>query len=201
VSGIPEVPGLPSPLQWLRPAAAWHLHESGELAIEAGPMTDWFADPAGGEPVLSAPALVGPVPDGDFTLRVLVRADLASAFDAGVLLVHADDRTWAKLCLELSPDGEPMIVSVVTRGASDDCNSKSVDGGEAWLRVSRLGAAFAFHTSHDGARWQLVRYFALPPRPVSVGVLAQSPTGTGCIATFGEIRYTPTRLGELRDGS
>src|SRR5437764_8045062 len=108
---------------WLRPPAAWSV-EHGALSISAGPKTDWFADPAGAEPALNAPALVGRPPDEDFTLVARVRIDAASTFDAGVLFVHGDDTTWAKNCLELSPQGQPMIVSVVTRGVSDDCNSQ-----------------------------------------------------------------------------
>jgi hypothetical protein len=94
-----------------------------------------------------------------------------------------------------------MVVSVVTRGVSDDCNSRTVEGAETWLRVARLGAAFAFHTSADGARWELVRYFALPTSEVEVGFEVRSPTGAGCTATFGEIAYSSRRLADLRDDS
>jgi uncharacterized protein len=191
---------MPMPLSWLRPPARWSL-EGGELRIDAGPKTDWFADPAGGLPVLNAPALVGHPPDDDFTLLARVRVDAASTFDAGVLFIHADDTTWAKLCLELSPRGEPMIVSVVTRGVSDDCNSQTIGGNEAWLRVARLDGAFAFHASQDGEWWEIVRSFALPARDVDVGFAAQSPTGDGCGASFSEIAYASRRLAQLRDGS
>ena len=59
--------------------------------------------------------------------------------------------SWAKLCFEYSPQREPMVVSVVTRGLSDDCNSFVVDGATVWLRIARVGSAFAFHASTDGA--------------------------------------------------
>jgi len=188
------------PLAWLRPPATWSL-EGGELSIGAGPNTDWFADPAGGAPVLNAPALVGRPPDDDFTLLARVRIDGASTFDAGVLFIHADDTTWAKLCLELSPQGRPMIVSVVTRGVSDDCNSQTLERSEAWLRVARLNGAFAFHASLDGERWELVRSFALPTSDLDVGFAAQSPTGGGCTASFCDPAYANRRLADLRDGS
>ena len=77
--------------------------DGGQLTIEAGAETDWFADPAGGEPVVNAPALVGRPPDEEFTLWARVRVDAASAFDAGALFIYCDDTMWAKLCLELSP--------------------------------------------------------------------------------------------------
>jgi regulation of enolase protein 1 (concanavalin A-like superfamily) len=93
---------------------------------------------------------------------------------------------------------------VVTRELSDDCNSFAVDGGQVWLRVSRLGPAFAFHASTDGRGWRLVRYFALEPageaQVAEVGFLAQSPTGPGCTASFDQIAFVPERLADLRGG-
>ncbi len=191
--------GLPFPLTWLREPDRWAI-DAGALTIQAGPRTDWFIDPAGGgEPMLNAPTLVGAV-TGDFILQARVSVEFGATFDAGVLMLHANDRCWAKLCFELSPQGLPMVVSVVTRGHSDDCNSRTVDGAELWLRVARLGAAFAFHSSSDGQLWELVRYFGLPEASVSLGFEAQSPLGEGCIATFANIGFTPSRLTDLRNG-
>jgi regulation of enolase protein 1 (concanavalin A-like superfamily) len=111
---------LPSPLRWLEPALAWSAGDR-RLELSAGPATDLFVDPAGGVPLLNAPALVGEV-EGDFLFGASVRPELAATFDAGVLLVYRSETSWAKLCLERSPQGEPTVVSVVTRGVSDDCN-------------------------------------------------------------------------------
>jgi regulation of enolase protein 1 (concanavalin A-like superfamily) len=94
-----------------------------------------------------------------------------------------------------------MIVSVVTRGVSDDCNSQAVEGNEAWLRIARRDSALAFHASREGERWELVRSFALPARDLDVGFSAQSPTGGGCTASFRELAYTNRRLADLRDGT
>jgi len=116
-----------------------------------------------------------------------------------VLFVHANDTTWAKLCLERSPRGELMIVSVVTRGTSDDCNSYAVNGNHAWLRVARVEGAFAFHASRDGGRWELIRHFGLPSSDVRIGFEVQSPTGEGCRATFADIAYSSRQLVDLRD--
>lgn len=72
-----------------------------------------------------------------------------------------------------------------------------------WLRVSRIGRAFAYHASLDGSPWRLVRHFALhdPAAPVTLGFEAQSPTGDGCEVRFDDVRVTRERLDELRDGS
>jgi uncharacterized protein len=195
-----DVAWLPMPLSWLRQPAASSIEDEA-LTITAGPRTDWFADPAGGAPLLNAPALLGRPPDGEFTLAARVRVEAAAMFDAGVLFVHADDETWAKLCLERSPQGKPTIVSVVTRGVSDDCNSETIETSEAWLRLARRGKELAFHASADGRRWELIRHFALPADSLDVGFVAQSPAGSGCSATFTEIAYERRRLADLRDGS
>ena len=196
------VPGLPAPLRSINEAVAVDAGER-HLSLRAGPRTDWFIDPGGGVAVDDAPALVMPAV-GDWSLRAYVSAAHAATFDAAVLVVRVDHRTWAKLCLERAPDSSVMVVSVVTRGFSDDCNSVVLEGGATWLRVSRLGSAFAFHWSPGGDTWQMVRYFGLGPAAgpnVEVGVLAQSPTGDGCLATFEQIDFSPRRLPDVRSGA
>jgi uncharacterized protein len=179
----------------------WHIGDRGPLSIAAPARTDLFVDPGSGAVVLSAPRLLARPPAGDFQLSARVTAGLAATFDAGVLLVYAHDGAWAKLCLERSPRGEAMVVSVVTRGVSDDAGAFAVDGPQAWLRVSRLGPAFAFHASTDGIDWRFVRHFALEPGgDVEVGFLAQSPTGSGCTAVFDSIVFRPERLPDLHSG-
>jgi regulation of enolase protein 1 (concanavalin A-like superfamily) len=188
-------------LRWLgEPTAARFGPDSVE--ISAGPKTDWFIDPGGvAEPMLNAPALVGS-PGGDFLLSARVAVEFGSTFDAGVLVLFDHERLWAKLCFEYSPEREPMVVSVVTDGVSDDCNSFVVDADHVWLRVARIGAAFAFHASTDGALWKLVRHFGLPAgEALRVGFEAQSPLGDGCTAAFTSIRHEARTLAEIRNGA
>jgi regulation of enolase protein 1 (concanavalin A-like superfamily) len=202
VTGEPHerIAGLPMPLRWRgQPVTARVADEV--LAIEAGPATDWFADPGTSSLVLSAPALLGSA-SGDFLLAARVQVGFAAAFDAGALVLWHDERTWAKLCFEVSPQGQPMVVSVVTRGESDDGNSAVIAGDAVWLRIARMGAAHAFHWSADGQRWSFTRHFRLGGSgPVHVGFEAQSPTGDGCEARFSAIRFEPATLADLRDGT
>ena len=95
---------------------------------------------------------------------------------------------------------EPTVVSVVTRGRSDDCNSVTLRGGEARLRAARLGEACAFHL-FTGGRWELVRHFSLGDGPLSAGFLAQSPTGQGCSASFEDVSFETRRLDDVRSGA
>jgi len=169
------------------------------VEITAGPRTDFFVDPRTGEVKANGEASLEPV-DGDFVLSARVEVEFAATFDAGALLVWGDERRWAKLAFELSPQVERMVVSVVTRGRSDDCNSTVVDGESVWLRVARIGEAYAFHASTDGRWWNLVRYFHLEGA-TEAGFEAQSPTGEGCTATFTDVRLEQRTLLDIRDGS
>ena len=123
-----------------------------------------------------------------------------------MLLIFENDSSWAKLCFERSPQGEPTIVSVVTKGVSDDANA-FVKPGPVYLRVARLGRAYAFHASDTGERWELVRYFSLAARSGTnssinprAGFLAQSPTGEGSAATFSDIVFERRTLEDVRSG-
>ncbi|MFJ6212655.1 DUF1349 domain-containing protein [Streptomyces sp. NPDC092296] len=187
------------------PGGSWAI-DGGTLTMTAAPRTDLFADPLGrdGEQLPDAARLVGLPPDGDFTLSARVTVDFRSGYDAGVLLLHAAERLWAKLCFEYSPPGRPSVVTVVTRGASDDAGGLEVAGDRTWLRVTRTGGAFAFHTSADGHRWRLLRYFTLGPEAagrVRIGFMAQSPLGEGCTVVFDRISFQPEAPKDLRDGS
>jgi uncharacterized protein len=173
-------------------------YERDTLLISAGPRTDWFVDPGSGDVTVNAPALIAPL-RGDYTLSARLDVELACTYDAGALVLWADDHHWAKLALEFSPDGEALVVSVVTRGESDDANSIRIEADHSYLRIARIGAAYAFHVSVDGTRWRFVRHFRLDGEP-EVGFEAQSPTGDGCTARFSEIAYREGVLADLRSG-
>lgn len=201
--GAPEppvrLPQVPLDFGWRTPPESWDL-SGGILTIRAGAATDLFVDPSGRPAVLTAPRLLGAIA-GDFLLSARVTVDFAARFDAGALLVHLAADRWAKLCFEYAPRNQPTVVSVVTRGVSDDCNSHPTESNTTWLRVARRGGAFAFHSSGDGSTWNLVRHFALGPADeVAVGCVAQSPEGAGCTVRFDSIRFRRELLSDLRNG-
>lgn len=191
---------IPAEFYWLgEPVGA--SFEGEVLTLGALSRTDWFVDPGSGKTTHNAPAAVCALA-GDYQLSARLEVAFASTFDAGAIVLWHDETCWAKLAFEYSPQREPMVVSVVTKGVSDDCNSTKVSSGSVWLRVSRIGVAHAFHASDDGQRWHLVRHFQLNSTgDARVGFETQSPTGDGCTAKFSDISYVDARLGDLRDGS
>ena len=199
-----KLPGLPFALEPAGSPSAGCRVRHGVLTLTAAAGTDLFVDPAGVEPgqVPDAGRFTGLPADRDFTLAARVSVQFGSVFDAGVLLLDLSERRWAKLCYELSPQRRPTVVTVVTRGTSDDGNSVETAGGPLWLRITRAGRAWAFHASDDGAWWRLVRYFTLGEASgARVGFLAQSPNGPGCTAVFDTVTYKPGAPADLRDGT
>lgn len=193
------IPNLPHGLHWLNQPQSWDVSPEGQLTITAPAKTDWFIDPQGAVNVANAPGLLFPT-SGPCILSAQVSANHVATFDAGVLLVYESPLAWAKLCLEFSPQGRPMIVSVVTKGISDDCNASTVTG-PMYLRLSKLEKAYAFHVSENGAEWSLIRYFRLEDGTnAQMGFLAQSPTGNGCTASFSNIHFEGRLLSDIRSG-
>ena len=194
-----SISNLPHTLHWLNQPQSWDVSAEGQLTITAPAKSDWFIDPQGAVNVSNAPVLLFPT-SGPCMLSAQVTANHVSTYDAGVLMVYENPLAWAKFCLELSPQGLPTIVSVVTKGISDDCNAFAVSG-PAYMRISRLEKAYAFHVSEDGIQWNLIRYFKLEDNQnAQMGFLAQSPTGSGCIVSFREIRFEPGLLTDIRSG-
>lgn len=208
MNDLPPPDVLPFPVSASSPGV-WRRDTSGEAVLATAPgHTDFYLNPAGAESadaatMLNAATLLGTPPAGDFQLSARVGVDFQTRYDAGVLMLWIDTENWAKFCFELSPAGQPMVVSVVTRGVSDDANAFVVAEQSVWLRVSRVDQAYAFHASTDGAAWQLVRVFTLGDDLTGhqVGLEVQSPTGDGCTVTFDQIHFSEQRLADLRDGS
>ena len=196
ILSIADLPGAPG---W-KNSPVRSTMEQGRLSIAAGPATDWYISPVDGKASSSAPLLLFDAAD-DFVLTAKLSVEFGAQWDAGVLMVYQDDAHWAKLALELSIDGEPTIVTVVTRGVSDDCNSTSPGSGTVWYRIAKAGRATAFYASPDGHSWKMIRAFTLGDSGnLRAGFGSQSPVGQGASATFSEISYGARRIKDILKG-
>ena len=156
--------------------------------------TDWFVDPFDGTVHNTAPMLLfGPA--DDYVLSARVKVGFKAKWDAGALVVWADDHHWAKLSFELSPAGQPTMVTVVTRGLSDDCNSIPISGNTVHLQIAKSGSAYVFYSSSDGKNCQVLRVFNMGERlKPRVGFESQSPAGEGGEVVFSGIHYSPQKI-------
>jgi len=149
-----ELPGLP-PLTWTH-SEGQYRREGDVLVLTSDAEVDWTNDATGAPPSHTSTSLAFDI-DEPFQLSARVSVDAPrTTFDAAVLTLWVDKACWAKLCFENSPQGEEMVVSVVTDRFSDDANGPVILDGSVWLRVSSLPAgAYAFHYSTDWRRLAL----------------------------------------------
>jgi regulation of enolase protein 1 (concanavalin A-like superfamily) len=197
-----QITTIPTTLEWKNHPVSFQIASSDAISIGSGRRTDWFIDPQDSSwNCDNAPCALFTPPDDEFLFSAKVHVPFASTFDAGVIQLRMNETLWGKLCFEYSPQGKPMIVSVVTRGKSDDCNSTVIDGNEVYLRVAVRPKSIAFHYSADGRYWNLVRLFTLGDhKGIRAGLSAQSPTGEGCAVAFSEIRYRAGTIADNRNG-
>merc|ERR1712137_1403822 len=161
-------------------------YSNGVLTMHTGAMTDWFNDPNITDDIVrvaNAPVLVYDPPEGDWQLSMNIK-------------VHHK--------FKFAPEQEATVVSVVTRGVSDDTNGVAIDNEVVSYRVSKFNNVFAHHYKRIGeSKWHLQRLYSLrdAAAPTAVGFLSQSPTGLGHTAMFSEITLTNATLHDARDGS
>ncbi len=190
---------IPKDLHWKVAPVDWKIDDGAVLTITAGKGSNEFVSPLDGNSSSGAPKLMFQ-PDEEFVLSAKVTVDFQSTWDAGFLAVQAGVTEWAKLCLEMSNQGNPKIVSVVTHGVSDDSTGVPVEGTSVYLKVAKIGPALFFYYSPDGKNWTPVRAFRLSSGKLEVGFAAQAPVGERCTVKFTEIRYSPKRAENIWTG-
>ncbi|WP_069998507.1 DUF1349 domain-containing protein [Cellulosilyticum sp. I15G10I2] len=173
---------LPHGFAWMNEPVDYSFNEN-RLIVNAPPASDFFRDPAGNTIKDTAPYLYTEV-EGDFVLTAKVDVEMIAEYDSGCLMVMRDEKTWAKVCYECIKD-IPTIVSVVTKGTSDDCVSSKVGPCKPYLKIQKSGNCFGFHYSLEGITWEMVRYFHIDASDtVKVGAAFQSPIGQGAQVSF-----------------
>ncbi|MFC3653266.1 DUF1349 domain-containing protein [Dyella humi] len=185
--------GLPSPYTWQNKAAEWNAN-ANSLTLTAGKKTDWFVYPGGGYTANSSPRLLFKAAD-DFMLSTKVEVKAHATYDAGCLALYASTSTWAKLCVEAQADHRLDVISVVTRGSSDDATSFPVSGTSIYLKIAKADGTIFFYASEDGKAWTIIRKLTLPPGDgLLAGFSAQSPDGNGASALFTDFHYLPQKI-------
>lgn len=139
--------------------------------------------------------------EGDFVMRVKVSHDFKDTYDSSSIMVFQDETHWAKACFELTDFDTHAVVSVVTRGESDDANGCNIDGNTVWLQMCRCQDSFAFHYSLDGEQFYMMRFFILhADAKVKVGLLAQAPQGDGGMRYYENLTIENKTVKNIRMG-
>ncbi len=150
----------------------------GFLSVKVGEGTDFFNNPEDNSITASAPFLYQEL-EGDFVAKALIEPDFSSQWNAVALMVIEDSLNWIKFAFENSDATGPGIVSVVTRGTSDDANGAILkEHARIWLALVRKDQLYAMHWSIDGNKWYMARLTKLPSKKnVQIGIEMQSPVG------------------------
>lgn len=195
LSGLPNLSGEWTVVNGEKGSASVR---DGVLRIAPVPHTNLFHAPDDGFVVVNAPMVLF-APEGDFTFKAKVSAQLVNVYDVAALVAYGDDKHWAKLCFENSALQEATVVTVVTRERSDDANSETVASPFVYLAIARKGNEYSMHFSRDGLQWRLARHFQLPSEPkLRIGFAAHTDSNHQFVAGFSEIVHRPTAPANMR---
>lgn len=168
--------------------------QKGMLRITAGGKTDMFRDPNVTYNTDNAPKLLF-TPDEDFVLSASIQHAFTNKWDGGAIVLIEDSLNWIKYCFEKDYTGAKRVVSVVTKNISDDCNSAEIFQNKVFYKIAKAGNVITLYYSLNNKNWLLVRHLQFNnQKPIKVGFLAQSPTGTKCEVLFSNIQYSAKRI-------
>lgn len=175
-------------LKWLHKPQSYTI-ENGTLKVVAEKGTDFFNNPEDDSITASAPFLYKSL-KGDFVAKVLIQPDFSSQWNAVALMVYLDNLNWIKFAFENSDATGPSIVTVVTKGTSDDANGVVLNNiNEIWLAIAKKNNIYSMHWSEDGVNYKMARLTKMTEADeVKIGIEFQSPVGdkaTHAVRYFG----------------
>ena len=168
--------------------------KGNSLIIVAGEKTDMFRDPNVTYNTDNAPKLLFR-PDNDFVLITSIEHSFSSKWDGGAIVLKQDSLNWIKFCFEKDYTGARRVVSVVTKNISDDCNSVEIKTNKVYYKMAKADNVITLYYSLDRKKWFLVRHLQFDSdKNVTLGFLAQSPTGKKCEVKFSDISYNAKKI-------
>jgi len=167
---------------------------NNEMIMIAGEKTDMFRDPNVTYNTDNAPKLLFR-PDNDFILIASIEHSFSSKWDGGAIVLKQDSLNWIKFCFEKDYTGAKRVVSVVTKNISDDCNSVEIKTNKVYYKLAKADNVITLYYSLDGNKWFLIRHLQFDTdKNLTLGFLAQSPTGKKCEVKFSNISYRAKRI-------
>jgi hypothetical protein len=193
ISDRQKIKGLPRELTWENKPKSFQISPT-YLRIISGEKTDMFRDPNVTYNTDNAPKLLFEA-DSNFVFTASVEHAFANKWDGGALVIKQDSLNWVKCCFEKDYTGAKRVVSVVTKGISDDCNSVEIKGNKVYFKIAKANNVITLYYSLTGKSWYLFRHFTFDTKgPLKIGFLSQSPTGTECTVTFRDIFYSTIKI-------
>ncbi|HBK87968.1 MAG: DUF1349 domain-containing protein [Cyclobacteriaceae bacterium] len=176
--------------------------EDQHLVISSPPKSDYFNEPDESARYGNAPILLTRLDNTvPFTWTATILPVFTTTYDAGAIYLYVDSGHWLKFAFEQDERGNKRIVTVRTRGTSDDNNHDIISQEAIDLKISSDGKSIGFYYSTDHTNWQVVRVFKNDyPGQLWLGISAQSPWGEGNKVTFSNCALTPGSIKDFRKG-
>lgn len=186
---------IPYGMFWENKAERFSTQDN-EMVIIAGEKTDMFRDPNVTYNTDNAPKLLFR-PDHDFVLIASIEHSFSSKWDGGAIVLKQDSLNWIKFCFEKDYTGAKRVVSVVTKNISDDCNSVEIKTNKVYYKLAKADNVITLYYSLEGKKWFLIRHLQFDSnKDLTLGFLAQSPTGKRCEVKFSNISYQAKKIAD-----
>lgn len=188
-----QINGIPKWLKWeIKPRK--YFQDNKSITLFSGEKTDMFRDPNVTYNTDNAPKLLFKA-DSNFVFSAAIEHAFISKWDGGAIVLKADSLNWVKCCFEKDYTGARRIVTVVTKGISDDCNSVKLTKNKVYFKIAKAANVITIYYSETGSKWYLVRHFTFDStQNLQVGLLAQSPTGKDCQVKFSNLKYQVKKI-------
>ncbi len=187
-----KIANIDKALFWENNPLNFSIHKNS-LQITAGEKTDMFRDPNVTYNTDNAPKLMFEAEES-FVLSATISHGFLSKWDGGAIVLKSDSLNWVKFCFEKDYTGAKRVVSVVTKGISDDCNSIESSLNSMKFKIAKADNVITLYCWVKN-KWLLVRHLQFDtPKKYYVGFLAQSPTGQSCTVKFSDIQYEVKKI-------
>jgi regulation of enolase protein 1 (concanavalin A-like superfamily) len=188
-----RINSIPYGMFWENKAEKFSAN-ANEMVMVAGEKTDMFRDPNVTYNTDNAPKLLFR-PDNDFVLIASIEHSFSSKWDGGAIVLKQDSLNWIKFCFEKDYTGARRVVSVVTKNISDDCNSVEIKTNKVFYKLAKADNVITLYYSLEGKKWFLIRHLQFDTdKNLTLGFLAQSPTGKKCQVKFSNISYQAKKI-------
>jgi len=188
-----RIKSIPYGMFWQNKAEKFSK-SNNEMVMVAGEKTDMFRDPNVTYNTDNAPKLLFK-PDNDFVLITSIEHSFSSKWDGGAIVLKQDSLNWIKFCFEKDYTGARRVVSVVTKNISDDCNSVELKTNKVYFKMAKADKVITLYYSLEGKKWFLIRHLQFDTdKDLTLGFLAQSPTGKRCEVKFSNISYLAKKI-------
>ena len=188
-----SIHSIPHGMFWENKAEKFSTTNNG-IIMAAGEKTDMFRDPNVTYNTDNAPKLLF-TPDSDFVLIASIEHSFSNKWDGGAIVLKQDSLNWIKFCFEKDYTGAKRVVSVVTKNISDDCNSVEIKTNKVFYKLAKAGNVVTLYYSLEGKKWFLIRHLQFDTdKNLTLGFLAQSPTGKKCEVKFSNISYQAKKI-------